>query len=323
MNKAKIFLIRLFTFCAGLYFVLKFVLPKENGIFNFSDYHEYVVNGFMTVGAMAIGLGLINLFMSHGSTLIYKKKGWIFSGVLLSGLFVMLTVQGMFWVSSLKDSAKAALFVNLSDFSKVILEDQASGKEGVKGRQERDQLLIQAYRNEFSNLSEELKKNNEITSSNLSIEEIIQDGSLDDQEHAVFQQKVFGLSNQVRAQLDGIRQQSFISGFNKILNDGLFVALGSAMFALLGFYIAAAAYRAFRIKSVEAALMMAAALIVMLGQIPFGLWISEDLPLIRLWLLQYPSAGAARAIEIGAGIAGLILAVRMWLSLETESFKGR
>jgi len=101
---------------------------------------------------------------------------------------------------------------------------------------------------------------------------------------------------------------------------GFFVALGSAMFSLLGFYIAAAAYRAFRVSSVEALLMMGAAVIVMLGQIPFGVFISEDLPELRLWLLQIPSSGAFRAIKIGALIAGLGMAFRMWFSIESQSF---
>lgn len=106
-----------------------------------------------------------------------------------------------------------------------------------------------------------------------------------------------------------------------LLFDGFFISLGAAMFSLLGFYICAAAYRAFRIRSMESALMMTAALLVMLGQIPFGLWLSEALPGIRLWLLQVPSTGAARAIEIGASVAGLVMAFRMWLSIESESFR--
>ena len=62
---------------------------------------------------------------------------------------------------------------------------------------------------------------------------------------------------------------------------------------------------------------MLAALIVILGQIPQGAaYISEDLPGIRKWLLDNISTPAFRAISFGAAIAGLAMAVRMWLSLE-------
>ena len=85
----------------------------------------------------------------------------------------------------------------------------------------------------------------------------------------------------------------------RLLFEGLFVALGSAMFSLLGFYIAAAAYRAFRVRSAESSLMMIAAVLVMLGQIPFGVWIWSGLPDVRLWLLEVPNSAAFRAITLG------------------------
>jgi hypothetical protein len=111
----------------------------------------------------------------------------------------------------------------------------------------------------------------------------------------------------------------------EFLFNGLFNQLGSAMFALLGVYIAAAAYRAFRIRSVESALMMGAALVVMLGQISFGRIVYEDMPAIRQWLLEVPNSAAFRAIRLGAGVAGLMLAIRMWLSIESTpgSRKGK
>jgi hypothetical protein len=103
-----------------------------------------------------------------------------------------------------------------------------------------------------------------------------------------------------------------------LLFEGLFVSLGSAMFSLLGVYIAAAAYRAFRVRTFESSLMMGAAVLVMLGQIPFGVWIYDGMPDIRQWLLEYPNSASFRAIKIGAAIAGLVMSLRMWLSLESD-----
>ncbi|MCX7804978.1 MAG: hypothetical protein N3A38_07275, partial [Planctomycetota bacterium] len=115
-------------------------------------------------------------------------------------------------------------------------------------------------------------------------------------------------------------ERSVIKGLRRILFDGLFVSLGAAMFSLLAFYIASAAYRAFRVKSAEAALMMLAAMIVMLGQIPFGSYIWGEFPSVRLWVMQVFSTPAFRGIALGAAVASLAMAMRMWLSLETGAF---
>jgi len=114
--------------------------------------------------------------------------------------------------------------------------------------------------------------------------------------------------------------RAVVKGLYKCLFDGLYVALGAAIFSLLAFYIANAAYRAFRVKSAEALLMMVAALLVMLGQIPFGAYIWGSFPQARLWVLQVFSTPAFRGIALGAAVAGLAMAMRMWLSLETSAF---
>jgi hypothetical protein len=109
---------------------------------------------------------------------------------------------------------------------------------------------------------------------------------------------------------------------------GLYVALGSAMFSLLAFYIATAAYRAFRIQSREAALLMVAALLVMLGQIPVGVWLADrffdvvglgdcSITQVRLWILRVINTAAFRGIALGSAIAGLSMAWRVWWSMDS------
>jgi hypothetical protein len=115
--------------------------------------------------------------------------------------------------------------------------------------------------------------------------------------------------------------------FRDVLNS-----FDAAMFATLAFYIISAAYRAFRVKSVEATLMMVAALIVMLGMIPIGQWLTSALPErgsflsnLRLdnisnWVLTTLNAPAQRAISFGLGIGALAIALRVWLSLERGAY---
>jgi len=110
----------------------------------------------------------------------------------------------------------------------------------------------------------------------------------------------------------------------RLLINGLFYPLGLSMFSLLAFYIAYAAYRSFRVRSIEAAVMMVSAFVVLLGQVPQGvMYISEDLPYYRLWIMEYLSTPAFRAIYFSSAIAGLSLAVRMWLSLDKNPFSSK
>jgi hypothetical protein len=112
---------------------------------------------------------------------------------------------------------------------------------------------------------------------------------------------------------------------------GLLISLDAAVFSLLAFYIASAAYRAFRIRTVEAGLLMAAALIVMLGFVNFGVMLTSWIPLdspwagLRLeklssWILNWLNMPGQRAVTIGVAIGGLAMAMRIWLSLERGAF---
>jgi hypothetical protein len=116
-----------------------------------------------------------------------------------------------------------------------------------------------------------------------------------------------------------------------VLFFGFFAALKSAMWALLAFYIASAAYRAFRLKSSEAGLMMFAALLVMLGQVPVGIAITKSIPMdswwawarienINTWLQLSPGMAARRAILLGASVGALAISLRIWLSLERGAY---
>ncbi|MEW6687203.1 MAG: hypothetical protein AB1393_13540 [Candidatus Edwardsbacteria bacterium] len=105
----------------------------------------------------------------------------------------------------------------------------------------------------------------------------------------------------------------------------IFVPLQATMFSLLAFFIASAAYRAFRAKTFEASLLLVAAAIVMLGrvplvtvflqQLPLGhIW--SKLPLLTEWVMNIPQMAAKRGILIGAALGGLAMSLRILLGIE-------
>lgn len=105
----------------------------------------------------------------------------------------------------------------------------------------------------------------------------------------------------------------------KWVYDFVFVPLNSTMFALLAFYIASAAFRAFRARNLEAALLLGAAIVVMVARVPAGEslpLIGEHLPPLMNWIMDVPNTAARRAIFIGAALGAVATGLRVILGLE-------
>ncbi|MGI6358102.1 MAG: hypothetical protein ACOX2K_08610 [Bacillota bacterium] len=92
--------------------------------------------------------------------------------------------------------------------------------------------------------------------------------------------------------------------------------LGAAMFAILAFYIASASYRAFRMRSLEATILLISAVLVMLGRAPIGELIWNQFPGIATWLLNIPNTAGQKAIMIGAAIGAFATSLRILLGIE-------
>ncbi|MDP6528779.1 MAG: hypothetical protein QF819_03960 [Gemmatimonadota bacterium] len=113
------------------------------------------------------------------------------------------------------------------------------------------------------------------------------------------------------------------------LYDTVFDPLGATMFSLLAFFITSAAYRAFRARSTEAVLLLGAAVIVMLGQVPVGayIWGPESFlggfPGVKDWIMEVPNLAGKRAILMGAALGAISTGLRVILGLERAHLGGK
>ena len=91
------------------------------------------------------------------------------------------------------------------------------------------------------------------------------------------------------------------------------------MFALLAFYIASAAFRAFRARNAEATVLLVAACIVMVARVPMGEnlpLVGEKLPQFMNWIMDVPNIAARRSIFIGAALGAVATGLRVILGVE-------
>ena len=102
----------------------------------------------------------------------------------------------------------------------------------------------------------------------------------------------------------------------------VYVPCTSSMFSILAFFIASAAYRTFRARSPEAALLLLAGLIVMLGRVPIGAYISDVIPDTAQWLMAVPNMAAKRGILLGVSLGAIATSLRIIFGIERAYLGG-
>jgi hypothetical protein len=100
------------------------------------------------------------------------------------------------------------------------------------------------------------------------------------------------------------------------------VPLQGTMFAILAFFIASAAYRSFRARSREAAVLLLAAMIVMMGRVPLGEYLIPISGDVTQWILNVLNASVRRAILIGVSLGAVALSLKIIFGIERAYLGG-
>ncbi len=98
--------------------------------------------------------------------------------------------------------------------------------------------------------------------------------------------------------------------------DYLYFPLQATMGALLAFFIVSAAYRAFKLRSVPALILLVSSLVVLITQLPFSAALSPLLPAAREWIFAIPVTAGVRGILLGVALGTTATALRVLLAVD-------
>jgi hypothetical protein len=329
------------TFLAAMFYVIEWLLPKGRtpngetiapffGWFNWLEAVPIVGRISQVLTGMILALGVMSIFRVHFGRLFKRHKDAFFSGILLVSLFAMVIFGLLDFHRGFADEELNAKVSNalrrelpvsdqIAELARLGADSEAEAYiinrkivlERLYGLRE---LSKEEYDSQIAEAREEAERQR--TANNDLIQSAIDAGKITPEVAAL-------ATAGVTTQHD---RQASSQMFNLLFTRGL-LTMDAAMFSLIGFFILSAAYRAFRIRSIEASILMATALIVLLSFIPLGLALTSALPdqgfasnfrieSISGWLIQTVSVPSIRAIDLGLGLGLLAMALRIMLGLE-------
>ncbi len=113
----------------------------------------------------------------------------------------------------------------------------------------------------------------------------------------------------------------------------VFAPLTATIFSMLAFYVASAAFRAFRAKNLEAILLLGTAFVILLGRTAAGVFLTDFLPEegmlanfrlenLTVWIMNNPVTAGNRAIMIGIALGTASVSLKILLGVDRSYLGG-
>ena len=298
----------LIAFLSGLGMILAFFIPTPF----FKQLEVMMSNWVQIVTAFAIFLALFSLIRIHGEKISRMEDGYTYSVVLLATLFIT-TVSGIFYGVTdyypdyvVLEQAQATELVTIAgEWSAAI--NTAQREKVLEARSASLSAMLGTGRwvtlaHNLDDISAAVKANREAKKPELA-----------PREAGAYAGKI-------------VVKVSYYNAF-QWLYEYVYTPLQATMFSLLAFYMASAAFRAFRARTIEGTLLLGAAFLVMIGRVSFGYWLNKKfcwlpLPAIQEWIMEVPTTAGQRAVMIGAALGVVSASLRMLLGLEQTYLGG-
>lgn len=108
----------------------------------------------------------------------------------------------------------------------------------------------------------------------------------------------------------------------RFMFDNMLTPLGATVFSMNAFYLTSACYRAFRVRNAQAAVLLLAGTLVMLGKVGIGASMWSQFPVISDWIMNIPNSAAMRGMSMGAALGMVGVSIRIILGLERGHLGG-
>jgi hypothetical protein len=98
--------------------------------------------------------------------------------------------------------------------------------------------------------------------------------------------------------------------------QSIYTPLAAAFYAMTAFNLASAAYRAFRARSVQAAILLVTGVLLMLGRAPIGEVIWDKFPTIANWIMSVGNLAGSRGIMISIAVGTIGVSLRVLVGVD-------
>lgn len=301
-----------------------------------SKLSTYATNSFSILAAIAFILGGGNFLRSHAEKVRRQADGWAYSLIAIAAFLTMLTA-GLF---KLNVEPQQGFYSYVTGGGGTVALAEVTVKE--QGSRELQVVLRKAGPNSTHPVAIAGREVGQIQADATGRGKLVVaagDGGAveDDATAAALRALQAGDELKIGSVLSGSFQR--YGGLTGEVDDPdgvygylylkAFVPLQQTTFALLAFFVASAAFRAFRARNVESVLLLGTAFIILLGRTAAGDWMTGwlpdtetglgsffHIPNLSNWIMAFPVTAGGRAILIGIALGVISTSLKVLLGID-------